>query len=86
MTCPTSSHDSAYVVTYSCNVSATYRSRNRRELTLADPEPFDVVDVEKYIVGEFGARACVYERVCAHYATRARAQPRPQLDWPDVFR
>ncbi|KAJ0172187.1 hypothetical protein K1T71_012160 [Dendrolimus kikuchii] len=66
---------------------ATYRSRNRRELTLSEPaEPFDVLEVEKYIVGEFGARACVFERVCAHYATRARAQPRPQLDWPDVFR
>ncbi|XP_075984792.1 uncharacterized protein LOC142982256 isoform X2 [Anticarsia gemmatalis] len=63
---------------------ATYRSRNRRELTL-EPEPFDVTEVEKYIVGEFGARACVFERVCAHYATRAQAQPRQQLDWPDVF-
>ncbi|KAF9411942.1 hypothetical protein HW555_006254 [Spodoptera exigua] len=65
---------------------ATYRSRNRRELTLGEPEPFDVNEVEKYIVGEFGARACVFERVCAHYATRAQAQPRPQFDWPDVFR
>ncbi|XP_004931354.1 uncharacterized protein LOC101746867 isoform X2 [Bombyx mori] len=65
---------------------ATYRSRSRRELLLTDPaEPFDVVEVEKYIVGEFGAKACVFERVCAHYATRARTQPRPQLDWPDVF-
>ncbi|KAJ8711790.1 hypothetical protein PYW08_008744 [Mythimna loreyi] len=65
---------------------ATYRSRNRRELTLAgDPETFDVIEVEKYIVGEFGARACIFERVCAHYATRAQAQPRPQFDWPDVF-
>ncbi|XP_022815575.1 uncharacterized protein LOC111348880 isoform X2 [Spodoptera litura] len=63
---------------------ATYRSRNRRELTL-EPEPFDVNEVEKYIVGEFGARACVFERVCAHYATRAQAQPRPQFDWPNVF-
>ncbi|XP_047511491.1 uncharacterized protein LOC125053913 isoform X3 [Pieris napi] len=66
--------------------SATYRSRNRRQLTFAsDPENYDVLDVEKYIVGEFGARACVFERVCAHYAARARIQPKPQMDWPDVF-
>ncbi|XP_023935912.1 uncharacterized protein LOC112044326 isoform X2 [Bicyclus anynana] len=66
---------------------ATYRSRNRRELTLAsDSEPYDSQEVEKYIVGEFGARACVFERVCAHYATRARSQPRPQMNWSDVFR
>ncbi|XP_063832612.1 uncharacterized protein LOC135081755 isoform X2 [Ostrinia nubilalis] len=66
---------------------ATYRSRNRRELTFVDDpvEPYDAVEVEKYIVGEFGARACVFERVCAHYAARARAHPRPQMDWPDVF-
>ncbi|XP_053615686.1 uncharacterized protein LOC128678279 isoform X1 [Plodia interpunctella] len=66
---------------------ATYRSRNRRELSFASEpvEPFDVLEVEKYIVGEFGTRACVFERVCAHYAARALAQPRPQLDWPDVF-
>ncbi|XP_022114807.2 uncharacterized protein LOC110993043 isoform X1 [Pieris rapae] len=65
---------------------ATYRSRNRRQLTFAsDPESYDVLEVEKYIVGEFGARACVFERVCAHYAARARIQPKPQMDWPDVF-
>ncbi|XP_053615687.1 uncharacterized protein LOC128678279 isoform X2 [Plodia interpunctella] len=73
-------------LTYSLN-PATYRSRNRRELSFASEpvEPFDVLEVEKYIVGEFGTRACVFERVCAHYAARALAQPRPQLDWPDVF-
>ncbi|XP_049884836.1 uncharacterized protein LOC126379892 [Pectinophora gossypiella] len=65
---------------------ATYRARNRRELTLEQSvEPFDAQEVEKYIVGEFGARACVFERVCAHYAARAQTHPRPQLDWPDVF-
>ncbi|XP_026497594.1 uncharacterized protein LOC113401782 isoform X2 [Vanessa tameamea] len=66
---------------------ATYRSRNRRELTFASEtsDPFDAQEVEKYITAEFGARACVFERVCAHYATRARTQPRPQMDWPDVF-
>ncbi|KAG6457503.1 uncharacterized protein LOC115448242 isoform X2 [Manduca sexta] len=66
---------------------ATYRSRNRRELTYLSEsaEPFDVLEVEKYVVAEFGEKACIFERVCAHYATRARAQPRPQLDWPDVF-
>ncbi|KOB68357.1 Uncharacterized protein OBRU01_18876 [Operophtera brumata] len=66
-------------------IPATYRSRSRRQLTYESPEPFDVIEVEKYIVGEFGNRACVFERVCAHYATRARAQPRPQMDWPDVI-
>ncbi|KAL4716219.1 hypothetical protein ACJJTC_004713 [Scirpophaga incertulas] len=66
--------------------SATYRSRNRRALVFAgEAEPYDVLEVEKYIVGEFGARACVFERVCAHYAARAHAQPKPQMDWPDVF-
>ncbi|XP_034835916.1 uncharacterized protein [Maniola hyperantus] len=66
---------------------ATYRSRSRRELSFTtDSEPFDSQEVEKYIIGEFGARACVFERVCAHYATRARSQPRPQMDWSDVFR
>ncbi|RVE45646.1 hypothetical protein evm_009695 [Chilo suppressalis] len=66
---------------------ATYRSRTRRELTFVGDavEPFDVTEVEKYIVGEFGARACVFERVCAHYAARARTNPRPQMDWTDVF-
>ncbi|XP_026748419.2 uncharacterized protein LOC113509303 isoform X2 [Galleria mellonella] len=66
---------------------ATYRSRNRRQLSFSSDvaEPYDVQEVEKYIVGEFGARACVFERVCAHYAARAQAQPKPQLDWPDVF-
>lgn len=68
-------------------IPATYRSRNRRQLSYSEPaEPFDADEVEKYIVGEFGAKACVFERVCARYATRARALPRPQLDWPDVFR
>ncbi|XP_061379932.1 uncharacterized protein LOC116774195 isoform X2 [Danaus plexippus] len=65
----------------------TYRSRNRRALTFGGEitEPYDPQDVEKYIIGEFGARACVFERVCAHYATRAQAQPRPQMDWSTVF-
>ncbi|CAH2233518.1 jg10800 [Pararge aegeria aegeria] len=68
-------------------LTSTYRSRSRRELTFAsDSDPFDSQEVEKYIIGEFGARACVFERVCAHYATRARSQPRPQMDWSDVFR
>ena len=69
-------------------LTATYRSRNRRELTFASevPESFDAQEVEKYIIGEFGARACIFERVCAHYATRARQQPKPQMDWPQVFR
>ncbi|CAG9793295.1 unnamed protein product [Diatraea saccharalis] len=66
---------------------ATYRSRTRRELTFAGDlaDPFDVSEVEKYIVGEFGTRACVFERVCAHYAARARTHPKPQMDWSDVF-
>ncbi|XP_072933336.1 uncharacterized protein [Epargyreus clarus] len=66
---------------------ATYRSRARRELTFIGEtsEPFDAKEVEKYITGEFGAKACVFERVCAHYATRARSSPKPQMDWPDVF-
>ncbi|XP_073959382.1 uncharacterized protein isoform X2 [Choristoneura fumiferana] len=63
---------------------ATYRSRNRRELAY-DADPFDAAEVEKYIVGEFGARACVFERVCAHYAARAQVLPKPQMDWADVF-
>ncbi|XP_063374585.1 uncharacterized protein LOC134662325 isoform X1 [Cydia amplana] len=63
---------------------ATYRSRSRRQLA-ADTDPFDAAEVEKYIVGEFGARACVFERVCAHYAARAQRDPKPQMDWPDVF-
>ncbi|KAM3962104.1 uncharacterized protein ACR2FA_003790 [Aphomia sociella] len=73
-------------LTYSLTPS-TYRARNRRELSYSSDsiEPFDVHEVEKYIVGEFGARACVFERVCAHYAARAQVQPKPQLDWPDVF-
>ncbi|CAB3233382.1 unnamed protein product [Arctia plantaginis] len=64
---------------------ATYRSRNRRELTVSEVEPFDVAEVEKYIVGEFGEKSCVFERVCAHYATQASLYPRQQLNWPDVF-
>ncbi|CAH0731831.1 unnamed protein product, partial [Brenthis ino] len=65
---------------------ATYRSRTRRELTFPIEVPeFDAQEVEKYITGEFGARACVFERVCAQFATRARAQPKPQMDWSQVF-
>ncbi|XP_047991780.1 uncharacterized protein LOC125230603 isoform X2 [Leguminivora glycinivorella] len=56
---------------------ATYRSRSRRQLA-ADTDPFDAAEVEKYIVGEFGARACVFERVCAHYAARAQRNPKPR--------
>ncbi|CAH2054381.1 unnamed protein product, partial [Iphiclides podalirius] len=67
---------------------ATYRSRSRRELAYASQpvDPFDAQEVEKYIVAEFGSKACVFERICAHYATQARTQPRQQLDWADVFR
>ncbi|XP_047991788.1 uncharacterized protein LOC125230603 isoform X3 [Leguminivora glycinivorella] len=57
--------------------AATYRSRSRRQLA-ADTDPFDAAEVEKYIVGEFGARACVFERVCAHYAARAQRNPKPR--------
>lgn len=78
------------IVSYSLYIfiTETYRSRNRRALTFGGEitEPYDPQDVEKYIIGEFGARACVFERVCAHYATRAQAQPRPQMDWSTVFR
>ncbi|XP_050681078.1 uncharacterized protein LOC126976628 isoform X2 [Leptidea sinapis] len=66
---------------------ATYRSRSRRHLTYeGDSEPFDAQEVEKYIVGEFGTRACVFERVCVDYAKRAQTQPKPQMNWPEVFR
>jgi hypothetical protein len=77
-----------YMYVFIVFFSATYRSRNRRQLSFATEgaEAFDAVEVEKYIVGEFGARACIFERVCAHYAARARTHPRPQMDWPDVFR
>lgn len=69
------------------SVAATYRSRSRRELTFSPDSPeLDVGEVEKYIVAEFGSRACVFERVCARMAARAQAQPRAQFDWPDVFR
>ncbi|GBO98915.1 hypothetical protein EVAR_73871_1, partial [Eumeta japonica] len=47
---------------------------------------FDAPEVEKYIVREFGSTTCIYERVCVHYAVRAQARPRPQLDWRNVFR
>ncbi|XP_041982995.1 uncharacterized protein LOC121736028 [Aricia agestis] len=59
---------------------ATYRSRTRR-----DADPFDVQDVEKYIVGEYGERACVFERVCARYATGALLSPPAQIDFKEVF-
>ncbi|XP_068619817.1 uncharacterized protein [Battus philenor] len=67
---------------------ATYRSRTRRELiyTGQTNEPLDAQEVEKYIVAEFGTKACVFDRICSHYATRARAMPRHQLDWTEVFR
>ncbi|CAG4966310.1 unnamed protein product [Parnassius apollo] len=72
---------------YSLN-PATYRSRNRRELGHVGElvDPFDPQEVEKYIVAEFGNKACVFGRICAHYAVKARSQPRTQLDWSDVFR
>ncbi|KAK7870918.1 hypothetical protein R5R35_012144 [Gryllus longicercus] len=50
----------------------------------AAPDP---ATVEKLLLNEFGARVCVYERVCAQYAQRALAAHghNQLLDWDTVF-
>ncbi|XP_013147658.1 PREDICTED: uncharacterized protein LOC106110379 isoform X1 [Papilio polytes] len=67
---------------------ATYKSRARRELIYTDQsmEALDAREVEKYIIAEFGAKSCVFDRICSHYAANARVHPRQQLNWADVFK
>ncbi|XP_031834909.1 uncharacterized protein LOC116428027 [Nomia melanderi] len=72
---------------YSLN-PGTYASRAKRELPLIhDEEILDANQVEKKLVAELGDNVCIYERICAKYATqtlrkRSRAH---DLDWNVVF-
>ncbi|KZC07648.1 PREDICTED: uncharacterized protein LOC107185901 [Dufourea novaeangliae] len=72
---------------YSLN-PGTYASRAKRELPLVhDEEILDVGQVEKKMIAELGNNVCVYERICAKYATqtlRKRSRER-DLDWNVVF-
>ncbi|XP_043253241.1 uncharacterized protein LOC122397856 [Colletes gigas] len=72
---------------YSLN-PATYASRARRDLPLVhDEEILDVGQVEKKLVTELGNNVCIYERICAKYATQTllnRSRER-DLDWNVVF-
>ncbi|XP_076237111.1 uncharacterized protein LOC143180935 [Calliopsis andreniformis] len=72
---------------YSLN-PGTYTNRVRRDLPLLhDEEILDVGQVEKKLVTELGSNVCVYERICAKYATetlRKRSRERA-LDWDVVF-
>lgn len=71
------------------SLSETYVSRVRRDLPLVhDEEILNVDQVEKKLVSELGNNVCVYERICAKYATRTlqkRSRERV-LDWDIVFR
>nr|XP_033321511.1 uncharacterized protein LOC117217782 isoform X1 [Megalopta genalis] len=72
---------------YSLNPE-TYASRTKRDLPLIhDEEILDVGQVEKKLVAELGSNVCVYERICAKYATRTlRERSRERdLDWNIVF-
>ncbi|CAK9804280.1 hypothetical protein ANTQUA_LOCUS4015 [Anthophora quadrimaculata] len=72
---------------YSLNPE-TYVSRVRRDLPLVhDEEILDVGQVEKKLVSELGSNVCVYERICAKYATETlqkRSRERA-LDWDVIF-
>ncbi|PBC30527.1 hypothetical protein APICC_06981 [Apis cerana cerana] len=73
---------------YSLNPE-TYVSRVRRDLPLVhDEEILNVDQVEKKLVSELGNNVCVYERICAKYATQTlqkRSRERV-LDWDIIFR
>ncbi|XP_031371163.1 uncharacterized protein LOC102671784 [Apis dorsata] len=72
---------------YSLNPE-TYVSRVRRDLPLVhDEEILNVDQVEKKLVSELGNNVCVYERICAKYATQTlqkRSRERA-LDWDIIF-
>lgn len=61
----------------------------RRDLPLVhDEEILNVDQVEKKLVSELGNNVCVYERICAKYATQTlqkRSRERA-LDWDIIFR
>lgn len=61
----------------------------RRDLPLVhDEEILNVDQVEKKLVSELGNNVCVYERICAKYATQTlqkRSRERV-LDWDIIFR
>lgn len=69
--------------------SETYANRVKRALPLVhDEEILDVGQVEKKLVSELGNNVCVYERICAKYASKTlqkRSRERV-LDWDVVFR
>ncbi|XP_076760757.1 uncharacterized protein LOC143429166 [Xylocopa sonorina] len=66
----------------------TYVSRVKRAPQLVhDEEILDVGQVEKKLVSELGTNVCIYERICAKYASqtlRKRSRERA-LDWNVVF-
>ncbi|KOC61295.1 hypothetical protein WH47_06119 [Habropoda laboriosa] len=72
---------------YSLNPD-TYVNRVRRDLPLVyNEEILDVGQVEKKLVSELGGNVCVYERICAKYATETlqkRSRERA-LDWGVIF-
>ncbi|XP_029055914.1 uncharacterized protein LOC114882901 [Osmia bicornis bicornis] len=73
---------------YSLNPE-TYVNRVKRALPLVHAEEIlDVGQVEKKLVSELGNNVCVYERICARYASKTlqkRSRERV-LDWDVVFR
>ncbi|XP_017884164.1 uncharacterized protein LOC108627429 isoform X2 [Ceratina calcarata] len=72
---------------YSLNPE-TYVSRVKRAHRLVhDEEILDVSQVEKKLVSELGNNVCVYERICAKYATQTlhRRSRERSLDWNTVF-
>lgn len=67
----------------------TYVNRTKRMARLIhDEEILNVGQIEKKLVEKLGNNVCVYERICAKYATRTlekRSRERV-LDWDVIFR
>ncbi|GLV37707.1 uncharacterized protein CBL_13980 [Carabus blaptoides fortunei] len=73
---------------YSLN-PRTYMSRTKRELITADDTIIDMDEAEKRLVAELGEHVCIYNRVCLHYAERAKlnkSRSLRTLDWDDILR
>ncbi|KAF7390864.1 hypothetical protein HZH66_009344 [Vespula vulgaris] len=73
---------------YSLNPE-TYANRTKRMTRLIhDEEILNVGQIEKKLVEKLGNNVCVYERICAKYATKTlqRRSRERVLDWDVIFR
>ncbi|XP_047354813.1 uncharacterized protein LOC124951078 isoform X2 [Vespa velutina] len=73
---------------YSLNPE-TYANRTKRMTRLIhDEEILNVGQIEKKLVEKLGNDVCIYERICAKYATKTlqRRSRERVLDWDVIFR